>query len=119
MDMSEFRAQLEEHHWKDCLMAIIFDNSMVWQFNQKERTFNEKTQTWEYGDWMKPEDQLVFCNDGVSIQFKEWLPMKDRTNPQYAKAYYWTVRHVENVQLMCFCDENNLEARPLYPPSMT
>ncbi len=29
------------------------------------------------------------------------------------------VRHVENVQLMIFCDENNPEARPLYPLGMT
>jgi hypothetical protein len=110
--MAEFQAQLEEHNWRECLMAIIFDNAMVWSFNQKERTFNETTQRWEYGDWVPPEESLKFCEDGVSIKMKEYFPVKDMTHPLYNKAYFWTVRHVENVQGMVFCDEDNKQIRP-------
>lgn len=118
MTMDEFRAQLEEAHWKECLMAIIFDNSMVWQFNQRECTYNEVTHTWEYGRWIPPEETLFFCADGVSIKFKERLPMKDRTHPLYDKAYYWTVRHVENIQGIVVCDLDNKEIRPFFDGSI-
>lgn len=118
MDMNEFKAQLEECNWKQCLMAIIFDNAMVWQFNQRRRVYNETTHKWEYGEWIPPEESLVFCDDGVSIKFKEVLPMKDMTNPLYNKAYYWTIRHVENIQAIVACDLDNKELRPFFDGSI-
>lgn len=118
MDMNEFKSQLNEANWKECLQAIIFDNNMTWVFDDTESHYDEATHKWVVDRYIPPEETLVFCDDGVSIKKKEKYPMKDRTNPLYNKAYYWSIRHVENVQGIICCDEDNKEIRPFFDASM-
>ena len=91
--------------------------------------------------WMKldADGNPMFAKDGTAIldyaDLHDVLTINEELETLERKRYFvgvtaedikngsplYTieVRHVENVQLMCFCDENNLDARPLYPSSMT
>ena len=117
--MAEFRAQLNECNWKECLQAIIFDNTMVWVFNDSESHYDEDKHMWVVDRWIPPEETLFFCNDGCSIKKKEVYPMRDISYPvSRDKLYFWSVRHVENIQGIICCDEDNKEIRPFFDASM-
>jgi hypothetical protein len=118
MDMATFKSTLNANNWKTCLMAIIFDNSMRWVFDQRERTYNESTHTWEYGEYIPPEQTLIFDDANECIKMKEPFQCRDKTNPNADKWYFYTVRHVENVQAIVFCDESNKEIRPYFDSQM-
>ena len=109
--MNEFRAQLEECHWKDCLVAIIFDNNMSWVFNDREILWDENKHCVVFGDYIKPEDSLFFCDDGVSIKRKTFNHLVDYTDPNCINCWYWTIRNVENVQAIVATDQSNTEYR--------
>lgn len=118
MDMATFKNMLEKNHWKDCLMAIIFDNSMRWVFDHRERHYNKETGKMEFGDYVPPEEMLIFDDENECIKLKERYIIKDVTHPLYDKAYFYTVRHVENVQATVFCDLDNKEIRPFFDVNM-
>lgn len=71
-------------------------------------------------DYMDLHDCLTINEECGTLERKRYFV---GVTPEDIKngtpLYTIEVRHVENVQLMCFCDENNLEARPLFPSSMT
>jgi hypothetical protein len=71
-------------------------------------------------DYMDISEYLTFNEELGTLEMKRWftgITEEDKQND--SPMYSIEVRHVENVQMICFCDENNEEARPLYPPSMT
>ena len=109
MDMAMFRSTMEANNWKQCLMAIIFDNSMRWTFDQVEKDENGKIVR-----YLDPEEVLVFDDDNECIKLKEWFQMRDETRPDADMWYYWTVRNVENVQAIVFCDLENTKVRPFF-----
>lgn len=118
MDMATFRNMLEKNNWKECLMAIIFDNSMRWVFDHRERHYNKETGKMEFGELIPPEEMLIFDDENECIKLKERFVIKDVTHPLYDKAYFYTVRHVENVQATVFCDPENKEIRPYFDVNM-
>ena len=114
MDMATFRSTLEANNWKECLMCIIFDNSMRWNFDQCEKHFDKDKNQWVVDRYIPPEETLVFDDANECIKLKEPYQVRDMTNPNADKWYYWTVRHVENVQAIVFCDEDNKQIRPFF-----
>ena len=114
MDMATFKSTLEANNWKTCLMAIIFDNSMRWVFDHREKTYNEETHTWEYGEYIPPEELLIFDDANECIKLKEKFQVRDLTNPNADKWFFYTVRPIECVQAIVFCDPSNTEIRPFF-----
>ena len=67
-------------------------------------------------DYKDLHDYIFFHDDIESLSRK--LYFTGSTQEEILEGtplYTIEVRHVEMVQLLCFCDENNPEARPLYP----
>ena len=114
MDMANFKSMLEANNWKTCLMAIIFDNSMRWTFNQCEKHYDEDKRQWVIDRYIPPEETLIFDDANECIKMKEPFRTRDLTDPNKDKWYFYTVRHVENVQAVVFCDNDNKEIRPFF-----
>ena len=71
-------------------------------------------------DYMDLHDCMTINEELGTVERKRYfVGVTAEDIKQGSPLYTIEVRHVENIQLMCFCDENNLEARPLYPASMT
>ena len=114
MDMGQFRRTMDANHWKECLMAIIFDNSMRWIFNQCEKHFDKKLNLWITDRWIPPEEVLIFDDANECIKMKERFAIKDKSIADYDKWYFYSVCNVENVQRLIFCDMKNKEIRPFF-----
>jgi hypothetical protein len=71
-------------------------------------------------DYLPISEYLTFREDLGTLELKRWFVGTTEEDKQNGSPMYSIeVRHVENIQMMCFCDDANEEARPLYPPSMT
>jgi hypothetical protein len=66
-------------------------------------------------DYKDLHDYIIFEEDIESICRKIYFTGTPPEDMPYSPLYTIEVRNVENIQLLCFCDENNLEARGLYP----
>lgn len=113
MDMQQFRSTMEANHWKQCLMCIIFDNSMRWNFDHTEKDANGKVIR-----YLDPEEVLIFDDENECIKLKEYFAHVDQNSPDAKQWYFYTVRNVENIQAMVFCDLNNTKIRPFFDTQM-
>ena len=145
MDMQEFKKIWDAHDgWNRCMM-IVFDNSARWILDWKNyhQVFREERDPQgnlvsshlvpnspkgflkEDGtpDYMDRHDYLTINEELSTLEMKRYFigttadEIIDKQVP--CKKYGIEVRHVENVQLMIFTDENNVDARGTYPCSMT
>jgi hypothetical protein len=145
MDMQEFKKIWDAHDgWNRCMM-IVFDNSARWILDWKNyhQVFREERDLEgnlvsshlvpnspkgflkEDGtpDYMDLHDYLTINEELGTLEMKRYFigttpdEILDKQVP--CKKYGIEVRHVENVQLMIFADENNADARGTYPCSMT
>ena len=114
MDMATFRAVLEANKWKTCLMGIIFDNSMRWTFDQCEKHYDTTKNQWVVDRYIPPEETLIFDDANECIKLKEKFQVRDLTNPNADKWFFYTVRPIGCVQAIIFCDPSNTEIRPFF-----
>ena len=115
MDYPAFQATMTKFDWKNRLMAIIFDNAMVWIFDKVEREFDQTTNKYNITRIVPPEEYLEMYPDIESIGLVEDFQMIDRTDKESIDRYkLLSVRNVENIQGIVFCPEDHLEIRHLY-----
>ena len=127
MTIQEFKKIWEKWDGWNNGMVLIFDNSMRWYFTAreyKEKDENGKIITDEsqrYGDYVPIRDYF-FIDEENSCLYKKNYPglvtAGQKADPDN-KRYYWEVRHIENLQAMIFCDENNREFRPFFDLSQS
>ena len=71
-------------------------------------------------DFMDINEYLTINEELGTLEMKRYFTGQDEEMMLNGSPLYTIeVRHVENVQLVCFCDENNVEARPYYPEGLT
>lgn len=115
MDYPAFQATMNKFDWQNRLMAIIFDNAMVWIFDRVEKEFDQTTQRYNVTRIIPPEEYLQLYPDIESIGLVEDFQMLDKTNTDYNSKYkLLSVRNVENIQGIVFCPEDHTEIRHLY-----
>lgn len=143
MTLDEFKAIWDAHDgWNNC-QVIIFDNSGRWYFDRlkyhevyedikdidgtvvSRRRINNspKSGLKEDGtkDYMPIKDYLTINEELQTVEMKLFFPgvtIDEKMDPN-CKKYGIEVRHIENIQLMIFRDENNAESHIDYPVSAT
>lgn len=118
MDITEFKNIMEANNWKTRLMAIIFDNSMRYTFNQREMLWDPDTCSWVAGRYLNPEEVLEIDEENQTLSIVESFRCRDKSDANANKWRFKSVAHVENVQRIVFCDEGCEEIRPFFDVNM-
>ena len=115
MDYPAFEATINKFDWRNRLMAIIFDNAMVWIFDRVERHFDSESNKYIIDRIIPPEEYLELYPDIESIGLVENFQMVDKTDSERVERYkLLSVRNVENIQGIVFCPEDHKEIRHMY-----
>ena len=114
MNYADFEATMNKFDWKNRLMAIIFDNAMVYVMDRVEREYDAETKKYKITRIIPPEEYLELYPDIESIGMFESFQMISLTDADKDKYIILSVRNVENIQGLVFCPEDHLEIRHLY-----
>lgn len=119
MDIAEFKQIFNAKGGYDKIMGMVFDNNMTWLFNRREYNLTDADgnpivkDCERYGDFIPVKDYLIVDEENSCVQMKQWKPgvTAEERAKGLSKYYWWEVRHVENIQVMFFCDDNNIDYR--------
>lgn len=145
MEMAEFKKIWDAHDgWNKCMM-IVFDNSARWildrkkyhavyeEIKDKDGNVVNRRRLWNSPkgyykedktiDWLPLKDYLTINESLSTLEMKCYFdgitPDEIIDEKENTPNYGIEVRHVENVQLMVFMDDNNAPKHPVYPLSQT